>query len=171
MTVTDKVVYSEVNVIITQEQLGDKIADAFEMPVWVSFYNGNQKVYTERVLINQKISEFTFYDIPRFTICRVDTTKTLCQNTQTITSINDINISNNLAVYPNPAVNQDYVFVNIDAAELDIDNISVTNILGVRQSVRTMLLSNGFQIVITDLPQGTYFIRYNNFVAKFSVIK
>ena len=163
-----------VNVTLTQTQAGSKIAEVFETPIWIMFFRGNQVVYEERVINNQKIQEYNFSNIPNFTTCRIDSARTLTQtSTSSMTSIKHTDIGE-VFVYPNPAVSQKFIYIagteNVEYPFMD-DIISVTNSFGMTQSCLITKLDNSIQIDISDFVTGIYFIRYNGNFLKFNVIK
>ena len=163
-----------VHITLTQTQAGNNIANVFETPIWIAFLKGNQIIHLEKVLNNQKIQEYTFSNIPNFTACRVDSLRTLSQTPiSNIVSIKQTDIDE-VFVYPSPAVNQKFVYVNGISSEINplSDNIiSITNIYGTEQKCSITQLNNSIQVDISDLVSGIYLFRYNNNVFKFSVIR
>jgi len=163
-----------VHITLSQTQEGNNIAEVFETPIWIVFLNGNQEVYKERVINNQKIQEYNFSNVPTFTRCRVDSLRTLAQTpTGTITSIKNID-NNKMFAYPNPAINQKFVYIQgIDNTPyFTIADIPIIiNSFGIEQTCSINRLNNAIQIDISNLVNGIYFVRYNNNFIKFSVIK
>ena len=163
-----------VHITLTQTQQGSNIADVFETPIWIAFFKGNQIIHLERVLNHQKIQEYSFTDIPNFTACRVDSLRTLVQTPiSNIVSIKETDIDK-IFTYPNPAVNQKFIYVNGISNEINPFNndiISISNIYGTEQKCFITWLDNSIQIDISDLVSGIYFVRYNSNIFKFSVIR
>jgi hypothetical protein len=71
-------------------------------------------------------------------------------------------VSNNLRVYPNPAV--DVLFVKGVSSN---KGLKVYNITGVAQAVPSTLIADGLQLNVGALPQGVYLIQVNNKTIKF----
>ena len=71
-------------------------------------------------------------------------------------SIEDLNLLDNIQVYPNPA--QDYIF--IDNANID-DNVNVFNVVG-KRVMSFKIETENQQLDITELKSGLYFLRLNN---------
>jgi aminopeptidase N len=162
-----------VQMILTQTQQGSKIAEVFETPIWVIFFNGNKEVYKERLINNKKIQEYYFSNVPNFTICKVDSSRTLCQNATinlTTTGIEN-NVIGEVFAYPNPAVNQRFVYIAVGTNNIIDNTISITNTLGIEQTCIINKLDNTFQIDISNLINGLYFVKLDNKLLKFSIIK
>ena len=163
-----------VHITLTQTQEGSNIANIFETPIWIAFYKGNQIIHLERVMNNQKIQEYSFNNIPNFTACKVDSLRTLSQTPVVNLFIVKETDINDMFAYPNPAVHQKYVYVNginNEANPFSNNVISITNIYGTEQNCDINYLDKSIQIDISHLVSGIYFIRYNNNISKFSVIR
>ena len=162
-----------IHITLTQTQEGSNIADVFETPIWMIFFKGNQEVYKERVLNNQKTQEYNFYNVPNFTSARVDSSRTLAQTPiSNIVSIKHSDISK-IFVYPNPAIQQKFVYIyGIDNVDYPFANdmISITNSFGIEQNCLINSLDTGVQIDISNLVNGIYFIRFGGTFLKFSVV-
>lgn len=71
-------------------------------------------------------------------------------------SIEDLNLLDNIQVYPNPA--QDFVF--IDNASID-DNVNVFNVVG-KRVMSFKIETENHRVDIKELKSGIYFLRLNN---------
>jgi hypothetical protein len=73
--------------------------------------------------------------------------------TMSITSINDVNFSDNVQVFPNPAKN----VINV-VSDLNVKSITLVNYVG--QTVYNQIVNgNRFQINVSDYVSGMYFVR------------
>jgi hypothetical protein len=79
----------------------------------------------------------------------------------------------NISVYPNPAVAQQ--FVNICAvsenANYSNEKPEIFNIFGMTQTPQMTKLDSGYQMEINNLAQGIYFIKYCGQITKFTIVK
>lgn len=76
------------------------------------------------------------------------------------TAINDIEFANSIGIYPNPATS----FINVDLNGVDAGDytITLTNVIGatvVAPNTINNLDQSAFQIDVTELPSGVYFVR------------
>ena len=82
---------------------------------------------------------------------------------RTVSAISETSsVSNELTVYPNPAV--DVLFVKGLSSN---KGLIVYNLIGVAQAVPSTLLADGLQLNVSALPQGVYLIQINNKTIKF----
>lgn len=167
-TVTDTTLYN-VKLILTQTQEGENVSDVFEAPIHIVFSRKNQIVHSQKVINNKRVQEFSFEKIPEFDMCRVDSTKILCKNVNVqINNITD-EIQKNLLVYPNPITNQNFVYV-LKSNTLN-QNIEVFNCLGETVDLTITELSDEYQINVSKIKNGVYFIKIGNKIEKLVVIK
>lgn len=93
---------------------------------------------------------------------------------QIVTGVTDIELSNLITLYPNPA--SDYFIIDTKNTNIKISQISILNILG--QDVKTILNPTNnqgpIQVTIPELPSGTFIVQLNSnkgLIAKKIVIK
>jgi hypothetical protein len=170
-TRTDTALYN-VKLVLTQTQNAENVADVFVQPLNIIFIYKNKIVHSERVVNEQKVQEFSFTDIPQFDVCKVDTLRTLCQNISITTKIDDELELNKLIVFPNPAINQQ--FINIMKPEIlpyHNDKIIINDILGNPVKIGVIELDALYQLNISALNCGVYFVRIDNKTTFFTIIK
>jgi aminopeptidase N len=178
----DEILY-DVQLTLTQTQDLENVAEVFKMPIYITFLkrqSNNQyiSVYSERVINDQKVQEYSFFNVPDFDICKVDTLRTLCQNINIVlTNIKEITDKNKISVFPNPAIHQSFVYVskptvdNFRTAGISDSEIEITNVLGIKVDISSLELADKYQIDISKLPTGLYFVRFGNQTEKFTVVR
>jgi len=80
-----------------------------------------------------------------------------CDNTS---GLNDILLENTFTIYPNP--NNGNFIVNSQLKATENVNISLYNLLGAKIQEFNNVKSYPFQINVTDLPNGSYFVKFNS---------
>lgn len=178
----DEILY-DVQLTITQTQNLENVAEVFKMPIYITFLKkqaNNQyiSVYSERVINDQKVQEYSFYNVPDFDICKVDTLRTLCQNINVvITNIDEMADKNKISVFPNPAISQNFIYVskpivaNFLTVGIGNSEIEISNSLGIKIDISSLELTDKYQIDISKLPTGLYFVRFGNQIEKFTVVR
>lgn len=160
----DTVLYN-VSLVVTQTQNAENVADVFQVPIYIDFIKDKKIIHQERRINNQRVQEYNFTNIPEFDVCKVDTLRLLCQNVS-VSSIEDS--KQNLTLYPNPAINQNFIYLS--AENLDMD-VTIVNSLGIKVNAPVIRLSKQIQIDISNFPQGMYIVKCNKHTYSFMVIR
>ncbi len=160
----------DAQVVLAQIQDDENVTDVFETPVFLSFYNNNKPVHTERVLNNQRVQKFNIYNIPNFTRVNVDITKTLCENKKMkTTSIKEDN--SRITLYPNPAIQCKFIYISYSSNNnLAINDIKVYDAIGNVLNIEVNNYSGVASINIDNLNNGIYYAVINGKIINFTVI-
>ena len=139
---------SSVQSLVVQTKNGSETAITLSTVQRITFSDGN-------LLVSKKDgtqSSFTTANVQNFLF-----------GLRTVSAISETSsVSNELTVYPNPAV--DVLFVKGLSSN---KGLIVYNLIGVAQAVPSTLLADGLQLNVSALPQGVYLIQVNNKTIKF----
>ena len=80
-----------------------------------------------------------------------------CDNTS---GLSDILLENTFTIYPNP--NNGNFIVNSQLKATENVNISLYNLLGAKIQEFNNVKNYPFQMSVTDLPNGSYFVKFNS---------
>lgn len=78
-------------------------------------------------------------------------------------SVEDLNYSNNIALYPNPAnTNLNIRLLSVQFNDVSVELIDITGKVILSENVSTSLSDAGYTIDVSNIPNGMYIVRVTN---------
>ena len=153
----------DISITLTQTQVAPNVPAVFVMPLEILFYKNNAIVHTENILNNVREDFLNFTVDADIDSISLNHRKFLFQ----IIENNHTNIAENhfvsLKIHPNPAINTDEIFIELQNEPLQ--SIEIIDVLGrtVKEGFDIIQANNFLATVrISSLESGFYFVKLNN---------
>jgi hypothetical protein len=151
----------------------DAIIDSHKALIQSSVYADTKKMYTDAEFDTNTDSDVssgggpgggTIYGLKSFVASRVNYLDGVL-NCNLYTSVNDVELNNELQLFPNPAIG----LVGLKWESVNNVSISVINSLGVEQFLTSISNNNSFILDVSEWSTGIYYVRMIEESGKVSV--